>query len=161
MIAFVRIDNRLIHGQIVEGWLPVLKVTRLLVLDDTCAASPLTCSAMGLAVPSPVRVEVMPLSTADLGGVRAGPESTLVLLREVRSAVKAKERGLALPTLNLGNVHFAPGRRQISPSVFLSLEELAELRALAAAGTQVEMRALPGDKPLGIDEIAARMGKAR
>ncbi len=160
MIAFVRIDNRLVHGQVVEGWLPVLKVARLLVLDDACAASPLTCSAMGLAVPSPVRVEVMSLSTADLPSVQAQPEPTLVLLREVRSAVKARERGLSLSTLNLGNVHFAPGRSQITPSVFLSPDELAELRALATAGTTIELRVLPCDKPLGIEEIAARMAKA-
>jgi mannose/fructose/N-acetylgalactosamine-specific phosphotransferase system component IIB len=157
VIAFVRIDNRLIHGQVVEGWLPVLKVDRLVVLDDGCAASSLTCAAMGLAVPSPISVEILPLSTADLRKIQARPEPTLVLLKEVSSASMAKERGLMLPTLNLGNVHFAPGRFQVGPSVFLSLEEVAALRALSRAGTKVELRSLPNDRPLGMDEIAARV----
>jgi mannose/fructose/N-acetylgalactosamine-specific phosphotransferase system component IIB len=158
VIAFVRIDNRLIHGQVVEGWLPVVKVSRLVVLDDDCAANPLTCAAMALAVPSTTSVDVLPLSTADLRRLEARPEATLVLLKEVRSAVRAKERGLSMPVLNLGNVHFAPGRRQVGPSVFLSPEEVAALRALAASGTRVELRPLPKDRPAGLEEIAAKVG---
>jgi PTS system mannose-specific IIB component len=157
VIAFVRIDNRLIHGQVVEGWLPVLKVGRVLVLDDACASSPLTCSAMGLAVPGSVQVDVESLSTADLSRLQSLPEPTLVLLRDVHSATRARERGLAFQTLNLGNVHFAPGRVQVTPSVFLSQEEVEELRALSAAGTKVEVRALPKDRPLLLEEIAARV----
>ncbi len=156
MIAFVRIDNRLIHGQVVEGWVPALKVGRLVVLDDGCAANPLTCAAMALAVPTSTRVEVLPLSTTDLRLLDALPEPTMVLLKEVRSAVRAKELGLPLRLLNLGNVHFVPGRCQVGPSVYLSPEEVAALRALAQAGTQVELRALPKDRPVGLEEIAAR-----
>lgn len=156
MIAFVRIDNRLIHGQVVEGWLPVLSVGRLVVLDDDCAANPLTCAAMALAVPSSTCVEVLPLSSTDLRQLEARPEATLILLKEVRSAVRAKELGLSMPSLNLGNVHFSPGRRQVGPSVYLSPEEVAALRSLASAGTEVELRALPADRPVGLDEIAAR-----
>lgn len=158
MIAFVRIDNRLIHGQVVEGWLPVLKVSRLVVLDDDCAANPLACAAMALAVPSSTSVDVLPLSTVDLRKLEARPEATLVLLKEVRFAVRAKERGLSMPVLNLGNVHFVPGRHQVAPSVFLSPEEVAALRSLAASGTRVELRALPKDRPAGLEEIAAKVG---
>ncbi|HEX8536183.1 MAG TPA: PTS sugar transporter subunit IIB, partial [Cystobacter sp.] len=50
MISLVRVDNRLFHGQVVEAWLPHLKVSRVIVADDEAAASPLVRAAMALAV---------------------------------------------------------------------------------------------------------------
>ena len=51
MIALVRVDNRLVHGQILEAWMPRLRATALVVADDDAARSPLARAAMTLAVP--------------------------------------------------------------------------------------------------------------
>lgn len=158
MIALVRVDNRLIHGQVIEAWLPALgSIGRILVADDEAAASPLTRAAMGLAVPPPVKVEIAPLAQADFAALAAAPEKALVLIRDVAGAVRARERGLTFGSLNLGNVHFAPGRAQVSPSVFLSSAELESLKALASAGVAIELRAVPKDRPLGLAEIEQRV----
>ena len=61
MISLVRVDNRLIHGQVVEAWLPHLKVGRVVVADDEAASSPLIRAAMGLAVSNNVSVDIQPL----------------------------------------------------------------------------------------------------
>ena len=61
MITFLRIDGRLIHGQVVEAWLPGLKVARVVVADDEAAHSPLMKTAMGLAVPPELEVDILPL----------------------------------------------------------------------------------------------------
>jgi len=160
VIALVRVDSRLIHGQVVEAWLPELKVSRILVADDGAAGNALTRAAMGLAVPPQIKVEIVPLTGADFQAAVAAPERVLVLLRDVSAALRAREQGLAIVTLNLGNVHFAPGRVQVSASVFLSPSELVALRALAASGTAVEVRAVPREKPLGMSEIETRLSAA-
>ena len=160
MIALVRVDNRLIHGQVVEAWLPDLKIARILVADDGAAGNPLTRAAMGLAVPPPVTVDIAPLSTAEFAAAVTCPERVLVLLRDVAAALRARERGLVIATLNLGNVHFAPGRVQVSSSVFLSPGELVALRALAASGSSVEVRAVPREKMLGMAEVEAKLAGA-
>lgn len=157
MLALVRVDSRLIHGQVVEAWLPELKVSRILVADDGAAGNALTRAAMGLAVPPPIKVEIVPVGSADFAGAVASPERVLVLLRDVAAALRARERGLSLARLNLGNVHFAPGRVQVSSSVFLSPSELVALRSLAAAGTVVDVRAVPKEKALGMGEIEAKL----
>ena len=59
-------------------------------------------------------------------------------------------------TLNLGNLHFGPGRRPVSPSVFLAGPELEALRELARAGFQLEARAIPSEPPAGLAEIERR-----
>lgn len=158
MISLVRVDNRLIHGQVIEAWLPYLKVSRVLVADDEAASNPLTRAAMGLAVPRRVRVDVQPLRETNFADLESSPEPTLLVVRDISGVLLARRRGLVCRALNLGNIHFAPGRAQVTPSVFLSPEEVASLEELAAGGMQIEIRAVPRERPLPLAEILARLG---
>jgi len=159
VIVLVRVDNRLIHGQVVEAWLPHLKVARVVVADDEAAHSPLIRAAMGLAVQPQVEVEIKPLQEVDFAAVSGDGVRTLLLLRNIQDVVVAGGRGLRVQTLNLGNVHFEAGRRQVSPSVFLSRADLDRLKMLAAAGAEVEARAVPSDRPVTLADISERFGK--
>lgn len=164
MIALVRIDNRLLHGQILETWIPRLGVKEVVVGDDQAAASDLACAAMTLCVPPDLPVRVLPVAAVPWADLAAARSPVLVLLREVAALSRAAAGGLtpaAAPRVNLGNVHFAPGRRPITPSVFLSGDEVGLLRGLAAAGFQVEARAIPSDAPAGMGEIERRYAAGR
>lgn len=158
MISFVRIDNRLVHGQVVEGWLPHLKVRRLVVLDREAAGNPLARASMGLAVPQSVSFEIA-TDDAALQKAASDPVPTLVLFRDVAGAYAAVQKGLKVSRINLGNIHFKSGRLPITPSVFLDGEELQELESLAKAGVVVEAQALPSEAPVGLPEIEARFRK--
>ncbi|MFL5319072.1 MAG: PTS sugar transporter subunit IIB [Myxococcaceae bacterium] len=157
MFSLVRVDNRLIHGQVVEAWLPFLKVDRVVVADDEAASSPLIRAAMGLAVNPNVEVIIQPLSALDFGALERDSRKTLLLIRDIGGVVEAASRGLPLSRLNLGNVHFATGRKQLNSSVFLSPEELSQLKMLAEQGVQVEARAVPSERALSFEEIRAKL----
>ncbi len=159
MIVHVRIDSRLIHGQVVEAWLPLLKVTRVVVADDEAAESPLMRAAMGLAVPPGVEVDISRLDEVPFARLDQDSVRTLVLVRDVAALLRARSRGLPLRHLNLGNVHHAPGRRPVSASVYLSPDEVEQLRALAASGVEIEARGVPSDRPIGFAEMAERFEK--
>jgi PTS system mannose-specific IIB component len=159
VISLVRVDNRLIHGQVVEAWLPHLKVSRVVVADDEAASSPLVRAAMSLAVQSAIEVQIFPLAQVDFAGISTDSIKTLVLLRDVAAAPFAKAHGLKVDQLNLGNVHFGTGRRQVSPSVFLAESELQALQRLAEDGVRVEARAVPAEKPVELAELRERWGK--
>ncbi|WP_257453373.1 PTS sugar transporter subunit IIB [Archangium lipolyticum] len=160
MITLVRVDNRLIHGQVVEAWLPHLKVSRVVVADDEAASSPLVRAAMALAVQSAIEVQILPLAQVDFAGISKDAVKTLVLLRDVAAVPFAQAHGLKVDQLNLGNVHFGTGRRQVSPSVFLAESELQALQRLAGEGVRVEARAVPVEKPVELPELQERWGKA-
>ena len=152
MIALVRIDNRLVHGQILEAWAPRLKVKRVVVADDDAAASPLARAAMTLALPPELPAVVLRVEDVDYRALASAPEPVLLLFREVGDLVRAVKAGLTpalAPRVNLGNVHYAPGRRPVTASVFLSAEELAQVQGLAAAGFDVDARAVPSEPPIG------------
>ena len=159
MIALVRVDNRLLHGQILETWIPKLGIGEVVVADDEAAGSALARAAMTLCVPPELPVRILALRDVPWRALAEGRRPVLVLVRDVRSLGQARAAGL-LPelarTVNLGNVHFTEGRRPVTPSVFLSDAELATLRDLSAAGFEIEARAIPSEPPAGMGEIERR-----
>lgn len=159
MISLVRVDNRLIHGQVVEAWLPGLKVAKVVVADDEAAGSPLIRAAMGLAVPSHIEVSIQRIDDIDFAALAEDEAKVLLVVREVTSVTQARRRGLTLSHLNLGNVHFASGRKQMSSSVFLSPDELNELKILSSEGVEIEARAVPSDRPVQLAEMEERIRK--
>jgi PTS system mannose-specific IIB component len=163
VIGLVRVDNRLLHGQILEAWIPRLKIRRVVVGDDEAAQSPLAQAAMCLCLPDDLPVDVLPLARVDWAALGRAPEVVLVLLREVAGLTRAARDGLTpalAPRVNLGNVHYAAGRRPVTPSVFLSGEEVAAVRALAAAGFEIEARAVPSDAPVAAQALVEKYDAA-
>jgi len=161
VIALARVDERLVHGQVLVGWVPHLCARRVVVADDEAAASPLARAAMSMALPPGVAADVEPLGAIGWEALAASPDPVLVVLRGVPEAERALAAGLTparVPVLNLGNVHYGQGRRQITPSVFLSAAEMEGLRRLGAAGFRVEARAVPLDAPVDLAEIERRWG---
>lgn len=164
MIVLVRIDNRLLHGQILEAWVPRLKVDKVVVADDEAAASPLALAAMTLCVPPDLPIEVKPVGAIDWRALAEEPRRNLVLVRDIADLTRARAAGLTsrlAPNVNVGNIHFAPGRQPVTPSVFLGGTEMEALRLLTGAGFAVEARSIPAEPPTGMAEIERRYAAAR
>ncbi len=163
MIALARIDERLVHGQVLVGWVPHLGARRVVVADAEASVSPLARAAMTLALPPGVEAAVEPPEAVDWDALHRAPEKVLVVIRNPQGAERAAAAGMTpdrVQTLNVGNVHYAEGRRKITPSVFLSSAELDALRRLGAAGFRVEARAVPIDAAVDLAEIERRWATA-
>lgn len=163
MITLVRVDNRLLHGQILETWIPRLGIGEVIVADDEAAGSPLARAAMTLCVPPDLPARILAVRDVPWSALAAGRAPVLVLVRDVAALLAARAAGLTpsiAPAVNLGNVHFAPGRRPVTPSVFLAGEEVDALRRLAAEGFRIEARAIPSESPAGMGEIERRYAAA-
>ncbi len=152
MISLSRIDNRLLHGQVIEAWLPHLQARRVVVVDDMAASDELATSAFALVVPPSVDVAVWPEHEARFQDVAADSVPTLVLFRGVTQVSNARARGLPNGRLNVGNIHAAPGRSQVTRSVFLSPEEKNQLRHLEATGMDVVIQAVPAEKGIRLKD---------
>ncbi len=159
MIALLRVDNRLLHGQIFEAWVPRLKVRAIEVADDAAASSPLARAAMTLALPPGLRADIRAVAEVDWEALARSPEPTLVVFRDLADLAKAVEAGLTpdrAPAVNLGNIHFTDGRRAVTPSVFLSQSELDTVVRLARLGFAVEARAVPAEPSVGPETMVER-----
>ena len=94
MIAWSRIDSRLIHGQVIEAWLPHLSVKRVVVADDDAAKDPLARAAYEMAIPPEVELVLSPIADLDFQRLKSDSVRTLLLFRDVKSVVAARARGL-------------------------------------------------------------------
>jgi PTS system mannose-specific IIB component len=146
-MAFVRIDNRLVHGQIIETWLPFTHASRIIVVNDELAADHLRQEIMSLAIPAGVGIVFLPVA-ALAGYFGRSPlelAEALILFSNCRDAQAAYEHGFDFPNLNLGNLHYAPGKRQVCPHVALSKEDESCLDFLRDKGVRLDYRCVPGD----------------
>lgn len=155
-VVLYRVDERLIHGQVVVGWGARLEPDRIVVADDPLAASPWEQELYAVGVPADMEAEFVSVDTAieRLGRWQASDEKVMVLTRDIPSMVRlAAAGGMDGDEVNIGGVHHAPGRARVLRYVFLDDADRAALRELAAAGVRVMARDVPGARGVGLDDL--------
>jgi mannose/fructose/N-acetylgalactosamine-specific phosphotransferase system component IIB len=155
-VVLFRVDERLIHGQVVLGWGGRLHPQRIVVVDDDLAASSWEQELYGLGVPPDMEAQFATVDAArdSLGEWQAGDERVFVLTRDVGTMRRLAAGGLLRGAdVNIGGIHHAPGRREALPYVFLSGTESSALRALADDGAHVSARDLPGTRAVELNEL--------
>lgn len=146
-VTLLRIDDRLIHGQVVEGWVPYLKVDLVIVVSDTAASDEIQTALMKMALPSSVGLLVLPVveAAAMLKSPQIAARSALVLVPGPAEALALVETGVVVDRINVGGLHYTVGKVQLGRALFLDEKDRLSLRALAAKGVRLEGRALPAD----------------
>ncbi len=142
---WVRVDNRLIHGQIIETWLPFTKSRRIIVANDEVAADPLRQDIMQLAIPQDIDAAFVAVEKASAALPAMRPEDAMVLLASCCDAKRAFESGLPVQSLNIGNLHYGPGKRQVCDHVALSGDDEVCLRFFADQGVRLDFRCVPNE----------------
>jgi PTS system mannose-specific IIB component len=149
-LKLVRVDDRLIHGQVVAIWLKALGARRIVIVDDRTAADEFLREILELAAPPGVPVEVHDVErgTQRVRDLAAGPEPIFVLMRSPLTAVRLREAGVDFPLLNVGGMGAGPGRKVLYRNISASPEEIAAMRRLEEMGTTVELRIVENDRPV-------------
>lgn len=145
-IVLVRVDERLLHGQVVIGWGHELRPERYVLIDDDLAASDWEQELYRLAASGAADVVFVTVDEARgrLAEWRDDRARTILLVRDIPAVRRLAEGGaLAGQEVNLGGLHHAAGRREVLPYLYVSESDLDDLRAIAASGVEVSARDLP------------------
>lgn len=156
-LKLVRVDDRLIHGQVVAIWLKALHARRIVVVDDRTAADEFLREVLEFAAPPGVPVEVLDLARG-IERVRqlvTDPEPVFVLMRSPLTAVSLREAGIEFPLLNVGGIGAGPGRKPLYRNISASPEEIAAMRKMEELGTRVELRIVENDRPVMFASVKA------
>ncbi|MBQ4567201.1 MAG: PTS sugar transporter subunit IIB [Desulfovibrio sp.] len=145
-----RIDNRLVHGQVIESWLPYTGARHLVVANDELAADSLRQQIISLAVPQRIQIHFVTLAALPKTLTDCG-EQCLVLFATCQDARRAADNGISMSILNMGNLHYGPEKQQLLPHVALSAQDREDLRCLCSKLVQLDFRCVPDDKPRGIN----------
>lgn len=154
-IVLYRVDERLIHGQVVIGWGHQLRPSRYLVVDDELASSEWEQDLYRLGAGD---AEVTFLSVDDararLSEWRSAPERSILLTKDTATMRRLAEGGtMAGESVNLGGLRHGPGRREVLTYLHLSDDHMHDLEAMAREGVEVSARDLPDANGVGLESL--------
>ena len=150
-IELYRIDDRLVHGQVVVGWGQPLNVTFVVLVDDVIATSDWEQELYRMGAPPEMAVTFESVETALAHDILlAGDIETMRLLVERSGTINA---------VNLGGIHHRIGRTARLRYVFLTPDEETSLRELAASGVTITAQDVPATTPVPLDQLLAGTGE--
>lgn len=154
-IVLVRIDDRLIHGQVAIGWVKAVAAEHIVVADDSTADNPMMKILQEMAAPVPLKVTVC--HVREVAAVCDSPalngQRTLVLFPSPEAAVTGMESGLPMKEIDVGNLRCIPGREPINNAVAINEQDRANFRSLIGRGVRVVVQMVPTDEPVDMGKF--------
>lgn len=149
----VRVDDRLIHGQVVTQWVRVAAAEKIVVIDDKVAANKMQQSVLKMAAPVGIKVCMYSVEKAAAQWAKNefGTKNVLVLFRDVEQIEALEELGVKFDKITLGQMAISNGRKQVYKQVGFTAEEAATLFKLRESGTDIVFQMQPTDKEEPLD----------
>ena len=157
-IQLIRIDDRLIHGQVVVGWVKALGIERLVVVNDAIARNSMQKTLMEMAVPSGLKVSFYTIDEA-VQNCRPSEsrEKSLLLFSSPADVLEFSRKGAPLSTVNVGGMHYCEGKSQVSKTVCVNEGDISAFQELKKRGVELEVRAVPGDLRESLDKYVTQL----
>ena len=151
-IVFARVDDRLVHGQVVQAWLPALNVDEVLIPCPPERAAYLNKKLLRLSLPFEYELTVLePACCAKY--IACSPKRILLLTSCLQDLQPLLADGLRLESINIGGMHFKENAQKMAENVFLNSLDKAVLKQLHNLGIEIETRAVPTAKSISVKEI--------
>lgn len=150
--GLVRIDDRLIHGQVVALWVKHLQAKRIVIVDDQVAKDVFLQTVLRGAAPPGISVEVATLETASQALDRPEGErsKTIVLMKGPKAALALRKAGVVFDTLNVGGMGAGPGRKPFYRNISATPEELDIFRQLDEQGVTAQIQIEPNGRAISV-----------
>jgi len=153
-ILLTRIDNRLVHGQVGVTWTSTIGANLLIVVDDEVAQDEIQQKLMGITAETygfGIRFFSIEKTIAIIN--KAAPHQKIFLICRTPGIVrKLIEGGIPLHDVNVGNMHFSEGKKQISSKVYVDDRDLEDLRFIQSSGANLFIQDVPGNAKEGIPQ---------
>jgi len=143
-VVLVRVDQRLLHGQVVVGWAPSLDADHVMIADDALARDAFGSEVMTSAAPPELDVEVAPLSEA-ARRFETLEGRTMLLVRSPAALLELVRLGAQVREANVGGLHWKEGARRFLDYLFVTREDVSALTELAKLGVRLIACDLPGN----------------
>lgn len=154
-ILLTRIDNRLIHGQVGVTWTRTLGANLILVADDEVAENEVMQQLMqATAESSGAGVRFFSVQkTIDVIHKAAARQKIFIVCKTPETVRRLIEGNVPIKEVNVGNMHFAPGKKKLSKKVYVDEKDMDDLQAIQNAGVEVYIQDVPGDLKERITEF--------
>ncbi|MCW9130276.1 PTS sugar transporter subunit IIB [Bacillus paramycoides] len=154
-IVHIRVDDRLIHGQVATRWATGLRVNRIMIIDDKVAVNDDEKSILRMAAPAGVNTSILTFEKG-LNNVKNGNykgQRVLLIVKTPEILVQLMNGGLALKEVNIGNMSSRPGTTQIKKSISMTENEKVAVQQLLSQGVKVTAQMVPEESDASIEEF--------
>ena len=154
-VQLFRIDDRLIHGQVVLGWAKPLKSERILLCDDDVSRNEWEKELYTSCVPQSLKALICNVEeTFNILSTDIKPnDKTIVLVRDPQVVINIVNRGYIPGKINLGGIHFSDNRKKYLSYLYLNEEEIAQIHWLLDKGIIIYCQDIPTGRNRDVLEV--------
>lgn len=154
-LGLVRIDDRLIHGQVVTSWINNTQSNKIIIVDDELAKNEFLTNVFVMAAPKGLPVEVKSVDQVAKEWIENefGSGTVLMLFKKISSLKEAYEKGFRVDYVQIGGLASGPGRKLVVKAIGLSHQDAADLKELNEKGVEVVFQSMPGEKSITIQSV--------
>lgn len=155
MIKLVRIDHRLVHGQVAFSWTKFLESDCILIASDNLMKDELKMSAMRMAKPSGIKLVMKSLDDS-ISAINSGVTDKyklFVIVESIEDAYRLAQGVDVIKSINIGGMKAMENRKQIAKAVFVSDDDIVKLKELNDKGIELEVRLVPSDNKVNVMDI--------
>lgn len=150
-MRILRVDDRLVHGQVVAGWARPLGIQSLILASDRISRDEWACTAYKLAVPDGIAFACLDLRTCiQTIGPGTDQRRVMVVVEKIADAVILIDGGVAVKEVNIGGINYSEGARSIAPYIYLTSDEIEACVRLHQLGVKIIGRQLPNSPPVDV-----------
>lgn len=147
-IKLIRIDNRLIHGQVTEGWSKFLNIDRIIVSNDDAINNPQQIAIFKMVIPAEINLDVLSIKETAKKFVEfeESPEKILILFYDCCDVLKFLQLGAKPKSINIGCTHYQEGKKKITETVYMDGSDIECFKKILEYGIELELRTVPGEE---------------
>lgn len=151
-IVLARIDDRLIHGQVMTAWIHELNVDEILIIDDATFKNSFLTSVMKSAIPSNIKLSIYD-TDGGLEYIKESKSNLILLVKTPNIILELINNGVVINKLNVGGMGSKPGRSKLYRNISATEEEVHILKEINEKGTDVFIQVVPSDKRVMLEEV--------
>ncbi len=151
----LRVDDRLIHGQVIAGWARPLGIESIILASDKICQDEWACNAYRLAVPEGIDFLCVDLKQCIIRVNKQNTDRVMIIVESVREAYSLLTEGLEIKEINIGGLSYKEGTREIAPYIYLSPRDIESVVRLYQMGVKVIGKQLPNSAPIDVVKTLA------
>ena len=155
-ISMVRVDERLVHGQIIIKWLEATKVNEIIVIDNDAASDPVVEKILRMSTPNGINLEILSLEDGIRTLLTENNGDVIILVKQLRVVKKIYEGGVSIKEVNVGRIPSDVGRKKICSNVFLSAEDMDIIKYFNKEGINVFVQIVPDSTPIDLNGLVLK-----
>ena|SRR5690625_2323656 len=150
-IVLTRIDDRLIHGQVMTAWVGNVKGNKIVIVDDEVGQDPFMQNILKMMAPSGIEIQVFTVEGAieELTKEGNADDRIIILVKTPEPVYELIKAGVAIKELNIGGMGSKAGRKNLYRNIHASPEERETIRKIIEKGVNAIVRIVPDDR--GVD----------